>query len=64
MSEQDRTEVTERVSEELVRAILEAVCVRDRISLESTAEPGEPARNYELADRLGIGRVFGLKEQP
>ena len=50
------------VSADLVRAILEAVCERDGISLESSAEPGEPARNYELAARLKIGKIFGLRE--
>jgi hypothetical protein len=47
-----------------VRDILEALCRRDGLSLESTVTPGEPARNYELASRLGIGHVFGLREQP
>jgi hypothetical protein len=51
-------------AESLVRDILEALCHRDGLSLESAAAPGEPARNYELADRLGIGRVFGLRELP
>jgi hypothetical protein len=46
----------------LIRNILEALCRRDGLSLESTIVPGEPARNYELADRLGIGRVFGLPD--
>lgn len=46
----------------LIRDILEALCRRDGLSLESAVVPGEPARNYELADRLGIGHVFGLKE--
>ncbi len=45
----------------LVRDILEAVCRRDDLSLESATDPGHPARNYELADRLGIGHVFGLQ---
>ena len=48
----------------LIREILETLCRRDGLPLESTVVPGEPARNYELADRLGIGHVFGLKEQP
>jgi len=47
-------------SARLVREILVALCNRDGLSLESDAEPGEPARNYELALRLGIGPVFGL----
>lgn len=48
----------------LLRDTLEALCQRDGLSLESDAEPGEPARNYELALRLGIGHAFGLKDQP
>lgn len=48
----------------LIRDILEALCLRDGLSLESSVTPGEPARNYDLALRLGIGHVFGLKEQP
>lgn len=51
-------------AESLVRDILEALCRRDGLSLESAAVPGEPARNYELASRLGIGHVFGLRDQP
>lgn len=47
----------------LIRDILEALCRQRGLSLDSAAAPGEPARNYELADRLGIGHVFGLKEQ-
>ncbi len=46
----------------LVRDILESVCRRDGLSLESAVVPGEPARNYDLALRLGIGHVFGLKD--
>jgi hypothetical protein len=45
----------------LVRDILESLCNRAGLSLESAVEPGLPARNYELADRLGIGAVFGMK---
>jgi hypothetical protein len=47
-------------AEALAREILEAACQRDGLSLESDADPGKPARNYELALRLGIGHVFGL----
>ena len=47
-------------SDELVRSTLEALCRRDGISLDSAVTVGEPARNYELALRLGIGHVFGL----
>jgi len=49
-----------RAGDKLVRDILEALCGRDGIALESSATPGEPARNYELALRLGIGQIFGL----
>lgn len=51
------------VTEGLIREILEAVCVRDGISLDSSAAPGQPARNYELALRLHIGHVFGLPDE-
>jgi hypothetical protein len=47
-------------ADRLVRDILESLCRRDGLSLESTVVPGEPARNYALAERLGIGHVFGL----
>jgi hypothetical protein len=53
----------EQAATGLVRDILESLCQRAGLSLESTVVPGEPARNYELAVRLGIGHVFGLKEQ-
>lgn len=43
-----------------VRATLEALCRRDGLSLDSAVVPNEPARNYELALRLGIGQVFGI----
>jgi hypothetical protein len=63
-SRRRRAEAAQQVGDELIRKILEAVCRRDGISLESSipgAKPGESARNYELADRLGIGYIFGLK---
>ena len=47
-------------AEDLIREILEALCRRDGLPLESAVVPGEPARNYELAGRLRIGHVFGL----
>lgn len=53
--------VAERVDAEIVREVLEALCVRDGLTLDSDADPGTPARNYELAMRLGIGQVFGLE---
>lgn len=45
----------------IIRDVLESLCRRAGLPLESAAEPGEPARNYELADRLGVGHVFGLQ---
>lgn len=51
-------------ADHLIRDILESLCRRDGLPLESDVLPGEPARNYELAVRLGIGHVFGLQEQP
>jgi hypothetical protein len=47
----------------LIRDVLESLCRQGGLSLESTVTPGQPARNYELAERLGIGHVFGLKTQ-
>jgi hypothetical protein len=54
-----RAEAAAQASTGLVRSILEALCERDGLPLDSAADPGTPARNYELADRLRIGRVFG-----
>lgn len=48
-----------QVADSLVREILEATCARLGLPLDSAVAPGEPARNYELADRIGIGPVFG-----
>lgn len=46
----------------LVRDILVALAERDGVSLDSEADPGTSARNYELALRLRIGHVFGLEQ--
>ena len=54
----------EQAADGLIRDILESLCRRDGLSLESAVVPGEPARNYELALRLGIGRAFGIQETP
>ena len=48
------------VSDAILRQVLEALCERDTISLESAIEPGQPARNFELASRLGISHVFSI----
>ncbi len=63
-SETERLEAAVAAGDALIREVLESLCRRHGLSLESAAAPGEPARNYELAMRLGIGHVFGLKEQP
>jgi hypothetical protein len=57
-----RLEIAVAAGDALIREILEALCHRDGLSLESSVVSGEPARNYELALRLGIGHVFGLGE--
>ena len=53
-----------QVGVDLTRQVLEALCRRDGLPLTSTVVPDEPARNYELALRLGIGEVFGLASEP
>lgn len=55
---QDRLAAADRIA----RDILESLCRRGDVPLESTVTPGGPARNYELALRLGIGHVFGLDD--
>jgi hypothetical protein len=57
---QDREGIAAQVDRDLVREILEALCRRDGLPLTSYVVPDEPARNYELALRLGIGSVFGV----
>lgn len=57
-----RLEIALTAADALIREVLEALCRRDGLTLESSVVPGEPARNYDLALRLGIGCVFGLKE--
>lgn len=54
-----RLEISVTAGDALIREILEALCRRDGLPLESSVVPGEPARNYDLAIRLGIGHVFG-----
>jgi hypothetical protein len=63
-TELERALAGQQAADGLIRDILEALSQRGGLSLESAVVPGEPARNYELADRLGIGHVFGLREQP
>jgi hypothetical protein len=48
----------------ILRKVIEAVCCRDGITLESDVDPGHPARNFELAERLGIGDAFTSAEEP
>lgn len=58
-----RLEASAAAGDALIREILEALCRRDGLPLESSVVPGEPARNYDLAMRLGIGHVFGIMDQ-
>lgn len=55
-----REAIEAQVEKDLVRELLEAMCRRNGVSLDSDLEPGKPARNYQLAIRLGIGEVFGV----
>lgn len=48
------------VPTDLLRSVLEALCEKQGISLES--EWGGPARNFELIERLGVGHVLHKKE--
>lgn len=56
----DQLEAAVEAGDALIRDILEALCRRDGLPLESEVVLGEPARNYELCLRLGIGHVCGL----
>lgn len=47
---------------QILRNVLEALSRRDSLGLESGVEPGHPARNYELAERLGISEAFNRTE--
>ena len=60
IKEVDRLRAGGEASGALLREVLEALCERDGLSLKSSVEPENPARNYELAIRLGIGKVFGV----
>ena len=62
VTELEKAQATAEAAQSLVRDILEALCRRDGLSLESSVAAGGPARNYDLALRLGIGRVFGIGE--
>ena len=48
-----RLEIAVAAGDALIREILEALCRRDGLSLESSVVPGDPARNYDLALRWG-----------
>lgn len=52
-----------RTATVITRNILEALCRRHGISTESVIVPGEPARNFELAERLGIPEAFKVSER-
>ena len=59
-----RLEIAVASGDALIREILESLFRRDGLPLESSVVPGEPARNYDLALRLGIGHVFGIRGTP
>lgn len=57
--------VGESVGEGVLRRALESLCAKNGISIDVAGLPGQPAANYELANRLGIGQIFGLEpEEP
>lgn len=56
------TNLMRRMEHDLLRETLIALCERAGHSTMSSVDPGSPARNYELALRLGVGKVFGLPD--
>ena len=56
----DADAVRLEAAEQVTRDILVALCERGGVALDSDSEPGTPARNWELAVRLGIGQIFGI----
>lgn len=51
------------VDAKLIRDILEALCENVGASVRAPWDVDKPAPNYVLAQRLGIGRVFGVADQ-
>ena len=54
------TVAPELPSAKLLRDVLEASCKKQGLSIMSPWEPDKPAPNFILAQRLGIGDVFGI----
>lgn len=54
LSTEYRLAVMALTSDQILRNLLKAMCEKEDISLLSAAEPGEPARNFELVERLGL----------
>ena len=54
------TEIDLEVTAKLLRDVLEASCKKQGLSIMSPWEPDKPAANFILAQRLGIGDVFGI----
>lgn len=61
-TEVERLRVQVSVESKISRDILEAMCKRHGLSLISPFDADKPAANYVLAQRLGIGSVFGLPD--
>jgi hypothetical protein len=60
--EDARSAIEDEVNAKLIRDILVAMARKQGISLVSPFNPDEEARNYMLAQRLGIGSVFGIPD--
>jgi hypothetical protein len=64
VSDEQRLLIQLQTEQEMYRELLEAWCAEKGVDLTSGVNPGEPARNYELLDRLGVGGLVGLVNEP
>ena len=64
VAEIDRLNAQVEAEGSLVREILVSLCEAQEVWTTSSVDPPSPARNYELADRLGIGGVFFRRMEP
>jgi excinuclease UvrABC ATPase subunit len=55
--------ISAQVGDQMVRELLVALCEEQNVSIQSPWYPDQAAPNFVLAERLGIGRVFGLSEE-
>ena len=60
--ESTRHRIEAEGSSKLVREILEAMCRKQGLAIISEFDPSTSAANYVLAQRLGIGSVFGIPD--